>query len=600
MALLLVCVGVNAWWIYVHLRGMPFDIDAAGYLQRAIRDEDALRSGGLGAYVRTVRTPGDIQAPLLTALGGFFQGVAGIGVLKLTELVQLFYAVLVVSTYAIARRVLAWRWSLLAALVVACIPAVLQTSRDFDFSVPAAALVTAALALQLHAEDFRSPTRSLAWGAMLGLASLTRTMTLALLPVLVIVAIPRLVRGEDRLRRLLHAVAGLVVGVVVAGTWYTATWRAVLHYLVSYGYGPKAASYGAASSWLSWSHWTARANLILNEDVFLPLALALVAGALAGSAYALVRRARGRGTQPTAPRAELARTLAGRALSLVASDVGALLGVVVLCYVVLSSTQNLGSYFELPLLPAAVVLLLWLADHASGRPRALVALACAAASVLSFANQAGWILGGYSDVESVQIGPMRLVAFDGRSTLIRYASAVLGGCPGIYSCISPELRAGALARGGNHNAAVNAYLRAWEPPVDAATRFVEDYSRAHGRYPVLFFAVQDPFFNTNTVALEAQIAYGDQLPIGILQPPSSSSPSYADQLGEPQYGEPNFVIAGPLPGNPYSAAFSPDNREAAVVAALRRAGFAKVDDVTLPDHRVMGIWWKERGAVRVP
>ena len=34
-----------------------------------------------------------------------------------------------------------------------------------------------------------------------------------------------------------------------------------------------------------------------------------------------------------------------------------------------------------------------------------------------------------------------------------------------------------------------------------------------------------------------------------------------------------------------------------VLAALRADGYKRVDSVTLPDHRVLGIWWKNRGSL---
>lgn len=594
--LLAAAVAVNLWWIETSLRGMPFDIDAAGYLQRAIRDGDALRTGGIGAYISAVRTPGDIQAPLLTAFAGVLQGILGLGVLKLTGLVQVFYVITIVASYAIARRLLERRWALLAAIVVASMPAVLQASRDFDFSVPAAAMFTTALALQLGADDFDSLPRAVLWGVALGLASLARTMILAFLPALVLMALPRLARGDRRLRRSLHLIAGLAAGFVVAISWYSVTWRSVLHYLVSYGYGANASHYGSGSSWLSTSHWTARANIIVNEDLFLPLTLALALSVVVGTCYAVVRRAMRERTGSMRWATPRRRRLASWFLDRVSSDVGTLAGVVLICYVVLSSTQNGGSYFELPLLPAIVVLALWIGHHVTGRPRAFLAMASLLAAALSFANQAGWLLPAYSQVESVQIGTWSTVAFDSRGTLVRYAAAVLGGCPGVYTCISPDLPPGTSRHGASQNTIVNSYLRSWVAPVDAATRWIESFARAHGRAPVLFFAVQDPFFNTNTVQLEAQIVDGAAIPMGILQPPRVAKTSYQNQLEAPQYGEPNLVIEGPLPGNPYSAAFSPDNHESQVVHVLRAEGFTRVHRFTLPDHREISIWWKERGA----
>jgi 4-amino-4-deoxy-L-arabinose transferase-like glycosyltransferase len=600
LILLAAAITANLWWIFENLRGMPFDIDAAGYLQRAVRDGDALKSGGIVAYVSAVRTRGDIQAPLLTALGGLFRQLGDFGVLKLTASLQLFYAITIVSTYSVARRVIDRRWSLVAALVVASLPAVLQASRNYSFGDPATALFLAALAVQMRSERFDRVLPSLAWGLLLGLCSLTRTVMLALLPALVLMGVPQLLTGTRKIHRLRNAGLGLGMCVAVAASWYTATWHAVFHYLVSYGYGSQAASYGRATSWLSAGHWTARLQAVANEDVFLPLSLALVGCAIVGTLCGAVRHHRRHHRLRSATEADpgtVGATASRATLAWLASDTGTLVGVLVFCYVVLSSTQNGGSYFELPMVPVIIILLTRLSSLATGKPAAVLMMSCLAAAGLTFANQAGWLLGSYSDVISVSVGSSHFIAFDTRGALIREASAAFGGCPGIYSCVSPQLRLRGISVGTHEDAAVNRYIRAWVPPVRDVTTFVETYAHAHDRDPIVFFAVQDPFFNTNTVALQAQLSYSSALPIGILNSPSAAGASYVDQLNEPRFGEPNFVVEGPRPENAYAAAFSPDDNQSEVVSVLRRDGFRLVDKIKLPDGRVLSLWWRNRGAM---
>jgi hypothetical protein len=62
-------VSVNVWWVSTHLRGSPFDIDGAGYLQPSVRNAQMLHVQGLGARWSTLRWP-DPQASLLTLTGG--------------------------------------------------------------------------------------------------------------------------------------------------------------------------------------------------------------------------------------------------------------------------------------------------------------------------------------------------------------------------------------------------------------------------------------------------------------------------------------------------------------------------------------------------
>ena len=188
---------------------------------------------------------------------------------------QLFYVVVVLSTYLGARRLANRNWSLLAAVMVASVPGVVDSSRAFNFALPAAAMLTATLVVQLHTDAFRSLAMSVLWGVLLGLSALTWTVSLSLLPPLILAAVLSVVLSRPRGRQALNLGVGLLLGALVAGSWYSATWRPVLQYLTGYGYGADASQYGAARSVVSLGWWTFRLNRAVNTEVFAPLALAI-------------------------------------------------------------------------------------------------------------------------------------------------------------------------------------------------------------------------------------------------------------------------------------------------------------------------------------
>ena len=252
-----ITVGGNLWWIVAHRGGLPLQIDEAGYLERAVRNADALHSGGLVHLVRVVRQP-DPQAPLLPVTAGFWRQVTGAGPSGLLGVEQVFAVILVAATYLLARRFASRRWAVLAAIVAVTLPGVVDNGRIFEFALPATAFVTATLAAQLFAEDFRSPRRALLWGLLLGLTSLTRTMVLGFIGVLVLAAAIRLLAKRAGTRQWRNAAGAVAVGTVVALSWYSATWRQVARYLGSYGYGVQAAGYGHAGSLWSLHWWTAQ------------------------------------------------------------------------------------------------------------------------------------------------------------------------------------------------------------------------------------------------------------------------------------------------------------------------------------------------------
>jgi Dolichyl-phosphate-mannose-protein mannosyltransferase len=198
--LIAIAVAWNVWWVANYRRGLPFDIDEAGYLQRSLADAASLHSGGIGAFVAHLHNP-DPQAPMLPAIAAVVRRTIGVGPIGMIVCQQIFYVLLVVSTWCVARRLGGYAQALVASGLVASTPGILDASRTFGFGLVAVALLTAAVSTQLWAGTFDRPWRVVAWGAVLGLASLSRTMVDGLLPGLVLAAVLRCwALGFDRRR----------------------------------------------------------------------------------------------------------------------------------------------------------------------------------------------------------------------------------------------------------------------------------------------------------------------------------------------------------------------------------------------------------------
>ncbi len=336
-ALTIFVVVTNLLWVRSNREGLPFDIDESGYLQRAIRDGDALHTGGLSGFWHAFRVR-DAQAPLLPMVSGLWREISNAGPVGLIAGEQLFVAIAVVSTFLIARR-LDRRLlpALVAAACTAALPAIVDGGRSFAFAVPATALMTATLASQLAAADYRRLRPALGWGLLLGLATLTRTVMLALLPALVLAAIVLLLARRAAPRQWANLAAGLVVAFLTAATWYSATWRPVWDYLTSYGYGQQAAGYGRDASASRSHRWTYRLVHASDTMILLPLT---VAGIICAAVIAAGSRT---------PRTGGCARGGASALDVCSSPWGTLILVLVVDYVVLSTTRNAGSDFELTL-----------------------------------------------------------------------------------------------------------------------------------------------------------------------------------------------------------------------------------------------------------
>jgi 4-amino-4-deoxy-L-arabinose transferase-like glycosyltransferase len=574
---LIFTVGINLWWVASYRGGLPYDIDEAGYLQRAVRDADSLHAGGLTSLWSTVRLP-DPQAPLLTVVGGLFRWLTGAGTLEMFAVVQIFYVVAVAATYLAARRLLNRNWSLLAAVMVAALPGLVDGSRTFTFAVPATAMLTATLAAQLHSRVFWSRGLSISWGLLLGLSLLSRTIVIALVPAVMAAAAVDLARSRPRRRQVVNFSAALAIAVVIAGSWYSATWRTVWPYLTGYGYGSDANSYGSTHSVIFLGWWTARLRLAVNSELFVPLALAVAVCFVAGIAtWWSTRRGSASGRHGSiSPSGAAARALRHPDMTVWVY--------VVIGYLVLSTSQNAGSYFELPLLPAVCILAASAASRSVPFLRPYVAAVCLLAAAVSFAGVSEGIPGVSSSSVTVSVGSVGLTAFDGRGTLLGYASTNGGGCRPTGPCTSSGTTPGEIP-----------YLREWLAPSQRMAALLRSDAVARGCDPVVFFAVEDPLFNTNTVDLAYQLAFSQSLPTGLLKARDhAGGESPFGQLNDPARGIPNLVITGlaSVRSPNWASLVAP---RVAAMRAIQQDGFVPRGGVRLPDGRTMSVWWKDRG-----
>jgi hypothetical protein len=172
----------------------------------------------------------------------------------------------------------------------------------------------------------------------------------------------------------------------------------------------------------------------------------------------------------------------------------------------------------------------------------------------------------------LKVGPFAAVAYDDRGPLILYSRRFL---PAAVAGTEPLLR------------------RWQEINVMLADTLFKQAAKRGEPSPVVFFALQDPFVNTNSLALLAQ-ERGRPLPIGVLVPPAQvGGESLAAQLQDPARGVPDVLLIAPaskLAPEP----FTPPLNTAAVRKAAKFNGFRKSGGVTFPDGRDLQLWWRSR------
>lgn len=340
--LVLVFILFNAAWLWHFRHGQLLDIDEAGYIGFALNDYQSLAHGGFAAFLMSVEAP-SIQAPLTTALAGLAFTLTGPHILAAFSIPVFAGAGCILAAFFLARTLGMGRLSLVPALLVASCPLVLNFSRDFQFSMPAAFTSTASLACLLQSQRLTRPGWSVLFGVFLGLMPLSRTMTLAFLPALLAGAVVYAYAGPPtrwRWKTLWLAVA-LLAALLVAASWFVPNGRYVFHYLTGFGYGRHAAQYNQGQYGIGLSSFIYTIQL-LGEYVCLPQFLLLLA-AVPVAALIFIH---------ASIKTSLRRAIAAFISSPVIPGLAFVAGVLL----TLSSTANKGDGFIAPAVPAMLVL----------------------------------------------------------------------------------------------------------------------------------------------------------------------------------------------------------------------------------------------------
>jgi hypothetical protein len=128
-------------------------------------------------------------------------------------------------------------------------------------------------------------------------------------------------------------------------TWLLSNWKHVFQYLFNFGYGARAVEYGTEQSLFGWDAWKSTLYVFCNGDVYFPHFLITLVGGLATLGLL------GRTMTREGIREAVRRVIASPLLPVVIFVAEA--------WLALTSSQNKGSAFFAPLVPAMLVLTCW-------------------------------------------------------------------------------------------------------------------------------------------------------------------------------------------------------------------------------------------------
>ena len=314
-----------------------------------------LRDAGLREFVEVVQTEHQF-GPLVPVLTVAPYLVLGKSIMVGFSMQVGFFALLGLATYGIARRLTSPAGGVLAAVVVCSIPAVSDYSRTYHLVLGSTALFTSAIYALLQSDGLRRRNWSVVSGILVGLTVLARTMMPAFVPSLVVSALVLAVlRPGHRRARLTNLGLWAFSAVATASVWYAENWRYVYEYLTGFGYGSQSAQYGTPHSRFSWEYWTAEGRIVAERSLYAPLSLALLVCLLGGVGALFVMHRR---------RWKQALT------EFVRSDAVVPTLVVLEGYLMLTSSQNDGTGFWVPLVPSLAILCIAALWHVRGEPPA--------------------------------------------------------------------------------------------------------------------------------------------------------------------------------------------------------------------------------------
>lgn len=549
----LVLAALHVVWLARFRWGYVTDWDEAGYAVSALHDFDAFGDGP-GAFARAAISTYGTQPPLVPLSAVPLLAIFGRSI-DVAQLVAIpWFMGLVLASYGLARRLAPARWALLAALCAGTAPVVSDYSRMFHFSVPAAALLTAALWALLRSEGLRRTGWVAAGGVLLGLTLISRTMTVAYMPAVAVgLVVPLVADPGERGLRARNLLGAGVVAALVAALWWVPNLSTVTGYLTGAGYGESATRFGTGHGVGSLAWWTKEATLV-TDYLGLPLAAALVLCLAAGAAGGAIGLRGGVRSLPWR------RALGGEWVLPACLVAGG--------YLALTSTSNRGTAFALPWIPALVALAAAAAARVPARGMRTglaVLLACVCVLNVLVKNGVSRSLSGPVRADVPLLGEVTVL--DGRDPL--YVEVAEHGDP--VSVPPAHLPASA---------------KRWGPLAGEIVRVVTERAAAAGvRDPMLVSVTGDGFLNDTRLELAAVLANRRLMRVKWLLTvgPDDTVAAYRRRLHA--LGNEFLLTADPVPN-----AFLRPTR-ANVERAAREEGFRPVAGFRLPDgHRTATLW----------
>ncbi|WP_209091525.1 ArnT family glycosyltransferase [Agrobacterium tumefaciens] len=543
---------INMNWISNYRDGGLFDIDESAYLMMAVKNYFAYVNGGFLSWLLMVESP-NAASPLTSALASLLFVATGPR-LAFGIYVPLFACIVsIVCIYYIAKHCGDRSFAAVTALLVATTPLLVIYSRSFHFAMPATACTTAALLCLIKSEQAARWAWIVAFGFFVGLMPLARTMTIAFIPCIGIAAFIYVAGSSvDKLPRIGRLFVAGIVACATSATWLAWNGSYVAEYLFSFGYGARAQEFGPKLSYFGSIRYMVQVYL---DQVYAPHFIAISLG----MAMALLVLAK-----------NVLRGPPGQLWNYVASPITPLSIFVLSSFLVLCSSQNKGTAFIAPILPATILLSTWSLFKLANNSH--VCRGALAASLTLIAT--------YSFVPMVALNPV--VSTRTTHWLPGYGNVV-------YSDGSGTQQVYEAAHGLNMTSPGKALPQetaaAWKSlyvdTLDAVMPLA-------GSTRTVAFGFRNAVYNVNTIGLTNSLRNQEPLYFAQIEPlvTGESTEGYLAWLSSGPAKKACVLLTSPGA----DAEFSPYVNTALLEIAAKQANFVVMDSLTMPNGRIAKIW----------
>ena len=244
---------LNSYWIFSNRRGGILDIDEAGYLTMAWNNWNSIGLEGLFGFSQSfVNQP--LHAPLQPAMSALLFIPVGPKIFIALLTPTIFYVGIFAVVYKILRRIYPSLESLGLAFFVSQLNFLVAYSRNYNFAIITTFFVMLALYLIVFKNSI-SKLENVILGFVLGGILLSRTVSVIYLPFLAVIFIViQIINKRKKIDTLKSVIIISVSFLVVIYPWLNKNFTLVYTYLTSYGYGERSKEYGSENYALSFTN----------------------------------------------------------------------------------------------------------------------------------------------------------------------------------------------------------------------------------------------------------------------------------------------------------------------------------------------------------